>query len=202
MRAGEWIALAGVGVATLAIIATLLKDDIRRWLWPPTVEVRPAVATFNVPVGGDYVVHAFARLMVSVSGERGSARGVQLSLRRVIPPPRLGGIAKTDEGLMLRPLRWAFEHEAAVDLPGGSARYVDLLQVSQREPSHARLTTTDAPHEGLILLSSESPFDIEVQIAGDNIRPRRVQFRLVHRGEWDGSIGALDDQLTVETLKR
>ena len=199
MGPSEWIALGGVLIAMLSVVASLLKDDLRRWLWPPNVKADVSVTIFNVLVQrtGHYVPHAFVRLKLSLSADRGSAVGVQVSVLSCTPAPRLGGVIEVLDREMLRPLRWSFEHSAFMDLTAGSSRFVDLLEVSSNDNRQARLTTVGAPNEGLILNPAREPYKIRVLIAGHNIKPAENVIAVVHGGRWDGTAASLRSELVA-----
>jgi hypothetical protein len=63
---------------------------------------------------------------------------------------------------------------------------VDLLEVSKDAPEQARLTTTDAPTEGLLLDVRRDVHTITVLIAGTNMKSRRKTVQVRHDGKWDG----------------
>jgi hypothetical protein len=200
MGASEWIALGGVGVATAAVVLSLLQEDLRRRFLPPKVSLDVGTTVFKVLSAshGRYVAHAFLRLQVTVtSTSRGAARGVQVTLISVDPAPVLGLAEVVDDPHMLRPLRWSFEHKPSVDLPAGASRYVDLLEVSATERRHAALTITDPPPEGLHLLGrSDGLHTIRISVTGENIRAIDTRIRVMHDGRWNGDARTAGDSLT------
>jgi hypothetical protein len=203
MDAGDWVAVGGIAVAFIAVIASLLQDDLRRWLFPPKVEVSASVTIFYVPnEAAVYVPHAFVRLKLSTTATSAPAKGVLVSLVSCHPLPTIGGKVQVDAGEMLQPLRWAFEHVQALDLVPGAGRHLDLVEISGGHPAHAWLATTDAPRDGLVLNAHVEEYKIEVLIAGQNLRPKHQTVYLLHTGQWTGHDHPPDTVLSVRVSNK
>ena len=82
--------------------------------------------------------------------------------------------------------RVQFEHVPALELLPGAGRHVDVVEVSSPHLVDAWLTTIDATKDGLLLEARAKEYEIEVLLAGHNVRPKHYVVHLLHTGEWKG----------------
>ena len=82
--------------------------------------------------------HAYVRLEVEIGSKKNSARQVQGQLVYCRPQIKVGGVANVvlEDALMTLP--WSFDKKELVDIPSGSARYLDILQVRLDDEQTAR----------------------------------------------------------------
>jgi hypothetical protein len=195
MNASDWITLGGVITAIAAVLVALLQDDLRRWRWTPVLEIEESASLAKIQVATEqYDPWAYIRLRIGVKAGRTAARQVQVHLVTCKPAPTLGGQERMPDMEFLIPLRWSFDHMTTAEIPAGGARYLDVLEV-RRDPvsnaTQAFLTTKPAPPEGYQLAASTEPYELCVQVMGDNISPVRRRFQILHTGSWDGNMEGL-----------
>jgi len=205
MHAPDWIALAGVAVAIAAVLTALYQERIKRWLLTPEIEVKESLSLAWIRLKpDDYALWAYVRLRIGVKPGRTSACQVQVYLISCEPPPRLGGVKEMPDSEFLMPLRWSFTESAAVEIPPGGARYLDILEAISRPPGKAGafLTTVRRPNEGYRLVGQGNPYKICVQIMGDNLNPKRYEFCILNTGIWDGTEATLAGNLETYAVSQ
>jgi hypothetical protein len=186
------IIAAVAALATVAaVVVALFQEPLRRSLWPPRVALKTDVSRFSVKEATDYVDHAFVRLRVAADGARPTAEALQLWLLTCHPAPNLGGRITIDRPEFLIPLRWAFTHEDAVSLTPGSARFVDVLELSRRCADRARLTTRPDPEEGHWLAGGDE-YTLRIAVTGRNLEWSTWRLTVRNTGGWTSEPGTLD----------
>jgi hypothetical protein len=194
------IAAVAALATVAAVIVALFQDRLRRALWAPRVVLRTDVSRFSVKEKTRYVDHAFVRLRVAADGARPTAEALQVWLLTCRPAPVLGGDGPIDRPEFLVPLRWAFTHEDAVSLAPGSARFVDVLELSRQCPEWARLTTKPDPKEGHWLAAGDE-YTLRIAVTGSNLDSSRWRLTVSNSGGWTSAEGSLGGSVTAEIVR-
>jgi hypothetical protein len=95
-----------------------------------------------------------------------------------------------------------FEHVPALELLPGAGRHVDVVEVSSAHAVDAWLTTTEAEGRLLLLEARAKEYEIEVLLAGHNVRPKHYVVHLLHTGEWKGHDHSRDTALSVRVTEK
>lgn len=197
----EWVTAFSSITLVLVAVLLILRDEIRKWILQPTFEVRfqrENPDCHRVPLGS-YPVH-YIRCRIYNSG-RVAAQNVEVAVV---------GVRKKDANGTFQnypmatpwPLLWSHHNNHVLSqIPRLAERHITLGHVmepkdrihipvpSENDPKHSQTDTlfvleVFVRSNTLEYLLPPGEYEIKVQVAASNAKPKTFLFHLNHTGKW------------------